>query len=59
MRNRLIVSKTSIIAVILFLTQFVTLPYFAWYNVLKYMSIILLEDILSQSTSVLLDANML
>lgn len=36
MRNRLIVSKTSIIAVILFLTQFVTLPYFAWYNVLKY-----------------------
>ena len=41
MRNRLIVSKTSIIAVILFLTQFVTLPYFAWYNVLKYMSIII------------------
>ena len=41
MRNRLIVSKTSIIAVILFLTQFVTLPYFAWYNVLKHMSIII------------------
>ena len=45
MRNRLIVSKTSIIAVILFLTQFVTLPYFAWYNVLKYMSIIIMDDL--------------
>lgn len=41
MKNSMIVSKTSIIAIILFLTQFVTLPYFPWYNVLKYASIII------------------
>ena len=41
MRNSFIVSKSSLIAIIIFLTQFVTLPYFPWYNTVKYISIVI------------------
>lgn len=41
MNNRLIISKTSTIAMLLFLTQFVKLPYFPWYNGLKYASVMI------------------
>ena len=41
MRNSLTISKSSLIAIIIFLTQFVTLPYFPWYNTMKYISIVI------------------
>lgn len=41
MRNSFTVSKTSLIVTMIFLTQFITLPYFAWYNVVKYIAIVI------------------
>lgn len=41
MRNSFTVSKSSLIAIMLFLAQFVTLPYFTWYNTAKYTTIVI------------------
>ena len=41
MRSSLIISRTSIIATIIFLTQFITLPYFSWYNTVRYAYIVI------------------
>ena len=42
MRYSFKVSISSILAVLIFITQFVTLPYLSWYNILKYGTIVLL-----------------
>lgn len=41
MRKVLIVSKTTLLSILIFLTQFITLPYFSWYNAVKYMTIVI------------------
>ena len=42
MKNSFEVSISTILAVLIFLTQFISLSYFSWYNILRYGTIILL-----------------
>ena len=41
MRSRLLVSKTAFLSMLLFLTQCVSLPYFPWYNLVRYGTVVL------------------
>lgn len=41
MRNTLTVSKITLLSILIFLTQFITLPYFSWYNLVKYITIVI------------------
>lgn len=40
MRNSLKISISSMLAILLFLAQFITMPYISWYNLLRYGTII-------------------
>lgn len=43
MRSTLIVSKVTVLSVLIFLTQFISLPYFSWYNYIRYFAILIVS----------------
>lgn len=41
MKDTFIISKVTILSILIFITQFISLPYFSWYNMVRYGTVII------------------